>query len=145
MHDIGKVATPDAILLKPGKFTDDEFAIMKEHSQHGYDILSGSDSLLLRTAASLALTHHEKFDGTGYPNQLKAEAIPLYSRIVSIADVFDALTSIRPYKKAWLLDDALNFLKENAGTHFDPECVEAFLRAWKDVLSIHEKYQDTEF
>jgi response regulator RpfG family c-di-GMP phosphodiesterase len=144
MHDIGKVATPDAILLKPGKFEDHEFEIMKEHSQHGYDILCGSDSLLLQTAASMALTHHEKFDGSGYPNKLKGEDIPLHGRIVAVADVFDALTSVRPYKKAWSLDDASNFLKTHSGTHFDPKCVDAFFSAWEDILDIHNKYQEPE-
>jgi putative two-component system response regulator len=144
MHDIGKVATPDAILLKQGRLTEEEFVIMKEHAAAGYNILRDSDSLLLRTAAILAWTHHEKFDGKGYPNGLKGDDIPLYGRIVAVADVFDALTSVRPYKKAWSLDDAVNFLKENSGAHFDPECVEAFLRAWDDVLVIHEKYQEPE-
>jgi putative two-component system response regulator len=142
MHDLGKIATPDAILLKNGKFVDSEFAIMKAHSQHGYDILCGSDSLLLRTAASMALTHHEKFDGSGYPEGLSGEAIPLHGRIIAVADVFDALTSVRPYKKAWTLEDASKLLKENSGTHFDPKCIEAFFRAWNDVLEIHDKYQE---
>lgn len=142
MHDIGKVATPDAILLKQGKLTDDEFVIMKQHAHTGYSILSGSDSLLIRTAATMALSHHEKFDGSGYPQHLKGEDIPLYGRIVAVADVFDALTSSRPYKKAWSLDDATQFLKNHAITHFDPQCVEAFFRAWEDVLIIHERYQD---
>jgi putative two-component system response regulator len=142
MHDIGKVATPDAILLKQGKLTEEEFVIMKQHAQIGYSILSGSDSLLIRTAATLALSHHEKFDGSGYPNALKGEEIPLYGRIVAVADVFDALTSARPYKKAWTLEAAEKFLQDQTPSHFDPKCVEAFFRAWNEVLIIHDRYQD---
>jgi len=142
MHDIGKVATPDAILLKQGKLTDDEFSIMKLHAETGYSILRDSDSLLIRTAATMALRHHEKFDGGGYPDGLKGEEIPLYARIVAVADVFDALTSARPYKKAWSLEDATQFLKAQSGSHFDPQCVDAFFLAWDDVLKIHAMYQD---
>ena len=142
MHDIGKVATPDAILLKPGKLTDEEFFIMKQHAINGYTILCGSECVLISTAATLALTHHEKFDGSGYPNGLKGEDIPLYGRIVAVADVFDALTSPRPYKKAWTLEEACNFLKDNSGSHFDPQCVDAFFRVWDGVLAIHARYQD---
>jgi putative two-component system response regulator len=142
MHDIGKVATPDAILLKQGKLSEDEFSIMKQHAATGYDILRGSDSLLIQTAAIMALNHHEKFNGSGYPSGLKGEEIPLYGRIVAVADVFDALTSVRPYKKAWTLENAVQFLKDQTGTHFDEKCVEAFLRAWDDVLVIHARYQE---
>jgi two-component system, response regulator RpfG len=142
MHDIGKIATPDAILLKPGKLTDDEFVIMKQHAITGYQILSESTSLLIQTAAITALSHHEKFDGTGYPSGLKGEDIPIIGRIVAVADVFDALTSSRPYKKAWSLDAANDLLRKNAGTHFDPKCVEAFFKAWDDVLLIHSLYQE---
>jgi putative two-component system response regulator len=142
MHDIGKVATPDAILLKPDKLSDEEFAIMKEHALNGYSILSNSDSILISTAATMALTHHEKFDGTGYPYGLKGEAIPLHGRIIAVGDVFDALTSPRPYKKAWPIDEAAKFLNENSGSHFDPQCVAAFFKAWDDILKIHEQYRD---
>lgn len=144
MHDIGKVATPDAILLKQGKLTDDEFAVMKQHAATGYNILADSDSILIRAAAIMALSHHEKFDGGGYPRGLKGDAIPLYGRIVAVADVFDALTSARPYKKAWSLGDASQFLRDNAGSHFDPECVNAFFNAWDEVLIIHQRYQEDE-
>jgi hypothetical protein len=129
MHDIGKVGTPDHILLKPGRLTSEEFEIMKQHATIGYEILRDSASPLLQCAAALALAHHEKFDGSGYPLGLAGEAIPLHGRIVAVADVFDALTSERPYKKAWALDDALKFLKANAGSHFDPACVAAFVAA----------------
>ena len=142
MHDIGKVATPDAILLKPGKLTEEEFFIMKQHASIGHAILDGSECDLISTAAILALTHHEKFDGSGYPNGLKGEDIPLYGRIVAVADVFDALTSPRPYKRAWTLEEACQFLRDNSGSHFDPQCVNAFFNVWDDVLDIHTRYQD---
>jgi putative two-component system response regulator len=145
MHDIGKVATPDAILLKQGKLTGEEFTIMKQHAEIGYSILRDSDSLLIRTAATLAWTHHEKFDGSGYPNNLEGDEIPIFGRIVAVADVFDALTSVRPYKKAWLLEDAKQFLIDQSGTHFDPQCVEAFFRVWDEALLIHAHYQDDKF
>ena len=142
MHDIGKVGTPDQILLKPGRLTPEEFEVMKQHATIGYEILRDSVSPLLQCAAKLALAHHEKFDGSGYPLGLGGEAIPMHGRIVAVADVFDALTSERPYKKAWTLDAAVDFLKTNAGSHFDPACVEAFLSAWPQVLEIRERYHD---
>ncbi len=144
MHDIGKVATPDAILLKQGKLTDEEFFVMKQHAQTGYSILCDSDSTLINTAAIMALSHHEKFDGSGYPNGLKGEEISLYGRIIAVADVFDALTSSRPYKKAWSLEDAAQFLKKQSSIHFDPKCVDAFFRVWDEALVIHASYQDKE-
>ncbi len=142
MHDIGKVGTPDHILLKPGRLTPEEFEIMKQHATIGYEILRDSASPLLQCAAKLALAHHEKFDGSGYPQGLAGESIPLYGRIVAVADVFDALTSERPYKKAWALDDAVDFLKTNAGSHFDPACVDGFLAAWPQALEIRTRYRD---
>lgn len=142
MHDIGKVATPDSILLKQGKLTDEEFVIMKQHAAIGYSILSGSDSLLINTAATMALSHHEKFNGLGYPKGLKGEEIPLYGRIVAVADVFDALTSERPYKKAWKIEEATKFLIDESQIHFDPKCVDAFFRAWDEILAIHARYKD---
>ncbi|MCC7312735.1 MAG: response regulator [Sulfuritalea sp.] len=142
MHDIGKVGTPDHILLKPGRLTPEEFDIMKQHATIGYEILRDSVSPLLQCAATLALTHHEKFDGSGYPQGLAGESIPLHGRIVAVADVFDALTSERPYKKAWALDDAADFLKSNAGSHFDPACVDAFIAVWPRALEIRARYHD---
>jgi response regulator RpfG family c-di-GMP phosphodiesterase len=142
MHDVGKVGTPDHILLKPGRLTPEEFEIMKQHAMIGYEILRDSVSTLLQNAAVVALTHHEKFDGSGYPRGLVGEAIPLYGRIVAVADVFDALTSERPYKKAWTLDAAVSFLKEGAGSHFDPACVQAFLANWDEVVEIRGRYSD---
>jgi response regulator RpfG family c-di-GMP phosphodiesterase len=142
MHDIGKLGTPDNILLKPGRLTPEEFEIMKQHAVIGYRILKDSSSRVLQAGAEIAHTHHEKFDGSGYPGGLRGEAIPLHGRIVAVADVFDALTSERPYKKAWELGRALDFLREGSGTHFDPRCVDAFLRDMNEVLAIRERYQD---
>lgn len=144
MHDVGKVGTRDEILLKPGRLTTDEFAIMKQHASIGHDILGDSSSPILRTAAIIAGTHHEKYDGSGYPNGLTGEEIPLYGRIVAVADVFDALTSSRPYKKAWDVDRAADYLREKSGSHFDPACVAVFLDAWEKVLDIRARYGDTD-
>lgn len=142
MHDVGKVGIPDAILLKPGRLDDAEFTLMKRHAEMGWQILHDSPSELLRAAAMIALTHHEKFGGGGYPRGLAGEDIPLHGCIVAVADVFDALTSERPYKRAWSQDDARDFLRENAGEHFDPACVEAFLSAWDEVIDIHMRFCD---
>lgn len=143
MHDVGKLGTPDGILLKPGRLDPDELVVMQRHPAIGHSILDGSSSQLIRLGAEIALTHHEKFDGTGYPNRLAGDSIPLPGRIVAVADVFDALTSERPYKKAWDVDRALAFLLENAGIHFDPCCVEAFQAQWNDVLAIKNEFADS--
>lgn len=145
MHDVGKIGIPDQILLKPGRLTDEEMSIMRQHSAIGAEILGNSASALLQTAAEIALNHHEKYDGTGYPNGLKAEAIPLYGRIVAVADVFDALTSARPYKPAWEIDRAAQQIREGSGSHFDPRCVDAFFHNWDDVLSIRHRHLDEKF
>jgi putative two-component system response regulator len=129
MHDVGKISVPDSILLKPGPLTDAERSEMQTHAERGKRILEGSSSSLMQLAAEIAATHHERWDGTGYPVGLSGEAIPLSGRIVAIADVYDALTSERPYKKAWSEAEALQHIRANAGSHFDPDCVEAFLRA----------------
>jgi len=142
MHDIGKVGIADGILLKPGKLETYEFEIMKNHTQIGYNILAGSASKSLQTGAIIALNHHEKFDGSGYPNQISGEAIPFFARIVAVADVFDALTSARPYKAAWEIERAMALIKEESGTHFDPNCVNAFFSHWNDVLDIKKQFQD---
>ncbi len=142
MHDIGKVGIADKILLKPGKLDADEFEIMKRHAVFGYELLQGSSSRVLQAGAEIALGHHEKFDGSGYPNGLKGEEIPIFSRIVAVADVFDALTSERPYKKAWELEAAVDFLNAGAGTHFDPKCVMAFLEAWEEVMEIKDRFHE---
>jgi putative two-component system response regulator len=142
MHDVGKLGTPDHILLKPGKLTDEEFAIMQRHAEIGHEILRDSAAPMLRIAAEIALTHHEKFNGTGYPRRLAGAAIPLRGRIVAVADVFDALTSERPYKKAWDVPRALDLLRSERGAHFDPDCVDAFLGDLEAVLAIRERFQD---
>ena len=142
MHDMGKVGIPDSILLKTGRLNTSEFEIMKDHAQYGYNILNGSNSKLMQLGADIALSHHEKYDGSGYPNQLKGEEISIFGRIVAVADVFDALTSERPYKKAWSIEDAVNLLKQNSGTHFDRHCVDAFLQDMDEVLQIKERFSD---
>ncbi len=142
MHDVGKIGIPDYILLKPGKLTVEEFEVMKGHARLGYELLKESRSDILRAGAQIALTHHEKYDGTGYPRHLKGNDIPVFGRIVAVADVFDALTSERPYKKAWSLEDACRFLEEGRGKHFDPLCVEALLAEWNRVLDIRQRFQD---
>lgn len=142
MHDVGKVATPDAILLRPGKLTPDEFEVMKQHAEIGYQILSTSHSPRLLVAAEIARTHHEKFDGTGYPRGLAGAQIPILGRITSVADVFDALTSDRPYKKAWSVEQATAFIKQEAGSHFDPACVDAFFTNFDAILAIKAKFVD---
>ena len=144
MHDVGKIGIPDYILLKPGKLTHDEFEIMKGHARLGYELLAESGSEVLRAGAAIANAHHEKYDGSGYPDGLKGDAIPLFGRIVAVADVFDALTSERPYKRAWSLDDARKFLEEGRGAHFDPACVDAFLANWDKVLDIRSRFQDVD-
>ncbi len=142
MHDIGKVGIPDAILLKPGRLTPDEFEVMKQHAVFGHDILKGSSSKVLQAGAEIALAHHEKLDGSGYPRGLVGHAIPVFSRIVAVADVFDALTSERPYKKAWPLDRAAEHIKNSSGTHFDPVCVNTFFEQWDSVISIRKKFAE---
>jgi putative two-component system response regulator len=142
MHDIGKVGIADHILLKPGRLTPEEFEVMKKHAAFGYEILKGSQSRVLQAGAEIARDHHEKYDGSGYPNNLVGDAIPIFSRIVAVADVFDALTSERPYKKAWSLERASEHIKASSGTHFDPKCVDAFFANWDAVLEIRHRYQD---
>ncbi|MDQ5916462.1 MAG: two-component system, response regulator RpfG [Pseudomonadota bacterium] len=144
MHDVGKIGIPDYILLKPGRLTPEEFEVMKSHARLGHELLQGSGSEILQAGAQIALSHHEKFDGSGYPVGLKTDGIPLFGRIVAVADVFDALTSERPYKKAWSLEQSQAFLRDGSGTHFDPRCVEAFLAAWDDVLKVREQFHDEE-
>jgi response regulator RpfG family c-di-GMP phosphodiesterase len=142
MHDIGKVAIPDTILKKPGRLTDDEFEIMKTHSEVGYQVLKGSNRPLLKTAAIVAYTHHEKWNGTGYPRGLKGEEIHIYGRITAIADVFDALGSDRIYKKGWKLEKILKLFKEERGEHFDPVLVDIFLENLDKFLKIRDAFQD---
>lgn len=142
MHDIGKIGIPDAILLKPGKFEPAEWEIMKTHATIGGALLDGDDSDLMRMAREIALTHHEKWDGSGYPEGLAGEAIPQAGRIAALADVFDALTSERPYKKAWKVEDTVELIKENSGKHFDPQLVEVFLQELPEILLIRERFSE---
>ncbi len=144
MHDIGKIGMPDNILLKPGKFEPEEWEIMKTHAQIGADILSGDDSPMMMMAREIALSHHEKWDGSGYPNGHKGENIPLVGRIAALADVFDALTSVRPYKKAWSVDEAIDYIKDHSGKQFDPKMVEYFMQNIDEIVSIKEKYMEPE-
>lgn len=142
MHDIGKVAIPDAVLKKPGKLTDEEFDIMKSHTDIGYNLLKNSNRRILKTAAIVAYEHHEKWNGRGYPQGLKEEQIHIYGRITAIADVFDALGSDRVYKQAWDLDRILNLFKEESGQHFDPKVVKAFMKMLPDILKVRDQYSD---
>ena len=142
MHDAGKIGIPDKILLKPGKLDPDEWAIMKQHTLIGGKILAGSDAGFIRLGEIVALIHHEKWDGTGYPRGLKGKKIPLVGRIVAIADVFDALTSKRPYKEPYSLEKSYEIIKEGRGTHFDPDVVDAFFASENDLLAIKEQYKD---
>jgi putative two-component system response regulator len=138
MHDIGKIAIGDAILLKPGKLSPEERAVMEQHTAYGYRLLADGSSELVRHAAEIARCHHERWDGSGYPRGLAGTAIPLFARIAAVADVFDALTSERPYKQAWSPESAAEHLAQNSGKHFDPACVTAFLNRWREVIAIHE-------
>lgn len=142
MHDIGKIGIPDSVLLKPGKLDADEWKIMQTHTTIGAEILSGHPSELMSMAHRIALTHHEKWDGSGYPNGLKGEEIPLEGRIVALADVFDALTSERPYKKAWSVEETLKEIDSCSGSHFDPKLVQLFKTILPDILTIKEKYSE---
>lgn len=142
MHDIGKIGIPDAVLLKPGKFTPDEWEVMKTHASIGAKLLEGDKSTLLSMAREIALTHHEKWDGSGYPNGLAGEAIPVAGRIAALADVFDALTAERPYKKAWKIEEAVDLIRQNSGLHFDPALVEVFLRELPGILEIRARYAE---
>jgi len=142
MHDVGKLGTPDHILLKPGRLTAEEMGIMRQHANIGYEILRNSSSPMLQMAAEIALNHHEKFDGSGYPNSKTGQDIPLTGRIVAVADVFDALTSDRPYKPAWELTRAREHLIAGRGSHFDPACVDIFIANWDKVLEIRSIHQD---
>lgn len=142
MHDIGKIGIPDHILLKPGRLTPEEFDVMKQHALIGFELLKDSESTVLQTGALIAVSHHEKFDGSGYPYGVSADAIPLFGRIVAVADVFDALTSTRSYKPAWSLDEAAVYLREQSGKHFDPACVDAFFGQWDAVQEVHSQYRD---
>jgi two-component system response regulator RpfG len=142
MHDIGKIGIPDNILLKPGKLTEAEFDIMRGHTWLGYQILCDSRSKYIQLGATIALYHHEKFDGTGYPKGLSGDDIPLPARIVAVADVYDALTSVRPYKRAWTTKDAMDHIRSLSGAHFDPDCVRAFIACLAEIDAVRHALQD---
>jgi putative two-component system response regulator len=144
MHDVGKIGIPDAIMLKPGKLTPTEWEVMKKHTTIGARILSNSTSELIKAGEIVALTHHERWDGTGYPSGLIGEQIPLHGRICAVADVFDALTSKRPYKPAFSNDEALETIRESAGSHFDPEIVDAFFNCTDDIFAIQNEHRDAD-
>ena len=143
MHDVGKIGIPDRILQKPGPLDADEWKIMQSHVTIGAEIIGEHDGGMLSLARQIALTHHEKYDGSGYPNGLAGEDIPLVGRIVAIADVFDALTSVRPYKKAWTEEEAVNFLREQKGRHFDPQLVELFADQMPAIREIRLRWAET--
>lgn len=142
LHDVGKIGTPDNILLKPGKLTVEEFEIIKKHAEIGHRLLSNSRSTMLEKGAIIAWTHHEKFNGSGYPRGLSGEDIPIEGRIAAICDVFDALTSDRVYKKAYPIDKAVEILREGRGSHFDPVLLDLFLNAMDEVLAIKGEFVD---
>ncbi|HHJ13006.1 MAG TPA: HD domain-containing protein [Gammaproteobacteria bacterium] len=142
MHDIGKIGVPDHILRKPGRLTHAEFEIMKQHTVFGYEILKDSPSQYLQTGAVIALNHHERFNGTGYPNRLGGREIPLVARIVSVADAYDALTSERPYKNAWPSEKAVDYIESQRGRFFDPEIVRAFVACLEQAIAIHDAIPD---
>jgi len=144
LHDVGKLGTPDHILLKPGRLTPQEWEVMKQHACIGYEILRESASPVIQAGAEIAWTHHEKYDGSGYPRGLCGDAIPLFGRIVAIADVFDALTSARPYKRPWSIEEAVSYMREQAGRHFDPRLLDTFLQALPEVVDVMTRFRDDE-
>ncbi len=143
MHDIGKIGIPDNILLKPGKLDPDEWEVMKKHPVIGAEIIGEHSSEIMQVARTCAMYHHERFDGTGYPSGLAGKAIPYYARIVAIVDVFDALTSERPYKKAWPLEKAVDYIKEQRGKHFDPDITDSFITTLDNLIDIQKSYPET--
>ncbi len=144
LHDIGKVGIDDNVLLKPGKFDEKDYEVMKKHPQIGYDILTDSKSKYLKMGAQISLTHHERYDGKGYPNGLKENFIPIEGKIVSICDCFDALISRRLYKEPWSFDDAFAFIEENKGKMYDPLLVDIFLQNKDKVIEIYNNFSDEE-
>ncbi|SDS67642.1 putative two-component system response regulator [Halopseudomonas sabulinigri] len=142
MHDVGKIGIPDAVLQKPGKLDAQEWQIMREHPEIGAQIIGDHDASLLQMARRIALSHHEKWDGTGYPKGLSGEDIPVEGRIVAIADVFDALTSQRPYKEAWPVQKAVELIRSERGKHFDPELVDCFLSQLDAIVEIKERWAE---
>jgi putative two-component system response regulator len=144
MHDTGKIGIPDSILKAPRKFTEEEWEIMKTHSEIGHQILRKSDTPIFQLAAEIAHYHHEKWNGSGYPDGLSGSSIPESARIVAIADVFDALTMVRPYKKAWTTDESVDLLIKDAGSHFDPDMIDVFLSILPEILGIKKHWDAKE-
>ncbi len=144
MHDVGKIGIPDSILLKPGRLDAEEWELMKTHTTIGAELLADDDSELMKMAYEIALSHHERWDGSGYPSGLAGETIPKSGRITALADVFDALTSPRPYKKAWSIDDTLALVKDASGKHFDPELVDIFIQQLPNILAVRKQFLDEE-
>jgi len=142
MHDIGKIGIPDSVLIKEGPLSPAELEVMRTHPRIGYDILKGSPSKYLSMGSIIALGHHEKYDGTGYPNGLHGEDIPIVARVVAVADVFDALVSERPYKHAWPINEGIDFLKSQRNKHFDPKCIDAFLADRMRIEAIYTELAD---
>ena len=142
MHDVGKIGIPDGVLLKPGQLDEKEWEVMKQHTTIGARILSGSTSELLQVGETIALCHHEKWDGSGYPKGLAGEDIPLYGRIISVANVFDALTTTRPYKSRIPNEEALELIRNGRGTHFDPKVVDIFFENIDEILEIQRTFED---
>jgi len=142
MHDVGKIGIRDAILLKPARLDPDEWEVMKTHTHIGAEILSGGRTELLRTAEAIALTHHERWDGAGYPDALPGDAIPVAGRICALCDVFDALTSVRPYKPAWPVEEAIAYVRSASGTQFDPELTEGFVRSLPEIMFMRDQYRE---
>jgi putative two-component system response regulator len=143
MHDIGKIGIPDDILLKPGPLNEEEWVFMRTHTSIGADILSGAEKGFIRLAEVIAQTHHEKWDGSGYPHGLKGDEIPIAGQITAVTDVYDALTSVRPYKKAFSLEKTREIMEESKGKHFRPDLVDAFFEIQSEVREIAATYQDT--
>ncbi|WP_415903796.1 HD domain-containing phosphohydrolase [Neptuniibacter sp. QD48_55] len=142
LHDIGKVGVPDRILLKQGPLDEEEMRIMKQHTEHGYNLLSGNDALVIQLARSIAATHHERWDGNGYLHGLSGESIPIEGRITSIADVFDALVSERPYKQAWSYKEAADYIVKESGKAFDPKLILVFQQHLDDIIHIQKELAD---
>lgn len=142
IHDVGKVAIPDSILMKPGRLSSEEFETIKTHTTIGYNLLKRSNREVLKSAAIIAHEHHERYDGKGYPRGLKGKEIHIFGRIVSIADVFDALGSQRVYKKGWATEDILNYFYQERGKHFDPDLVDILFDNLDEFIEIKEKYSD---
>ena len=144
MHDTGKIGIPDSVLRKPGKLSSEEWVVMKTHPAIGHSILSKSGAPIFKLAAEVALRHHEKWDGSGYPDGLFEQAIPESARIVAIADVFDALSMARPYKQVWPLEQIIDYLKQGAGTHFDPDLIQCFMDIQPEIMQIKAEWEQRE-